>query len=206
MKLLNALLFCFLSFCAFALFADPQGMPSSSQNLYERGLYIGVQTGYMNFHNTHADVSWGKILFPLFAKSGSRAFAGINFNDYTAIEAGYDYLAHDEETGGLLQRKNHTYVSGFDILGKGTLPVNSWFSVFAKVGEARIHQDILNSYNNGQTIDYQSNTRQWMMVASPGIELHFFRHLALDGYYTRFFKKQEIQNIDMVGLGLSFTF
>jgi len=178
----------------------------TTDNLYQHGIYIGWQVGHVDLNNPHIPFSWTDALFPWISKVGSRAFVGYTINDYTAVEIGYDSLAHDDETGGLLQKKNHAYLSGFDVVGKGILPLNTYFSLFIKAGAAYIHQDILESIDNGATILYTSDTHQWLPIVSPGIDLHIMKHLILEGFYTRFFQHHEIHNIDMWGLGLSFTF
>lgn len=173
--------------------------------LYTHGFYLGAQLAYVDIHNDHV-FTWDEVLFPLFAHLGGRALAGYHFNDYFALEAGYDYITDKKETGGFLQSDKHAKIYGFDVVGKGSLPLNHYFSLFLKAGLSRMHQDILDSIDNGQTTLYRSNTNQWMPVASPGIDIHFTPSFALEGFWMRFFKQNEIQNIDMFGLGVEYTF
>lgn len=204
MKCFKLIVFAWFVFLPLTLFAQSNAVGAA--NLYQSGIYLGGQVGYVEPNNSHVSMTWSNIMFPLISKTGSRLFVGYTFNDYLAFEAGYESLADGKETGGVLNRKQHAYLSGFDGLAKGILPLNQYFSFFLKGGAAYIHQDILDATNGGDTVDYESNTHQWMVEAAPGIDVHITQHFILEGSYTRFFQRHEIHNIDMYSLGLSYTF
>jgi len=177
-----------------------------SPNWYQTGFYFGGQLGYVNPNNSHANFTWSNMLFPLISETGSRLFIGYAVNDYFALEAGYSSLVDGKETGGILNKKQHAYLSGFDFLGKGIMPFNQYLSFFLKGGGAYIHQDILDAIYGGELVTYESNVHQWMLVVSPGIDFHITQHFMLEASYTRFWQRQEIHNIDMYSLGLAYTF
>lgn len=206
MKYFKAVLFAGLSLFPLTLLAQVESDEVIASGLYQSGYYIGGQIGYVELNNSHTDFFWSNILFPLISKTGSRLFGGYTFNDYFALEAGYNFLADGKETGGVSNREQHAYVSGCDMLGKGILPLNRYFSVFVKGGLAYIIQDILDATDGGATVAYRSNTHQWMLTAAPGIDIHITQHFILEGAYTRFFQRKDIHNIDVYSLGLSYTF
>lgn len=199
MKLFKGIFF----FCVGVL---PVTLFAQSNDSYQSGIYLGGQLGYVKPHNSHANFTWSNMLFPLISETGSRLFIGYTCNDYFALEAGYASLVDGTETGGIANKKQHAYLSGFDFLGKGILPLNRYFSLFLKGGAAYIHQDILDATNGGTTVNYESNTHQWLLVAAPGIDFHLTQSFILEASYTRFFQHHEIHNIDMFSLGLSYTF
>lgn len=203
MKSFKLISFFWLSLLPFTLLVQANDLGTA--DLYQSGIYLGGQVGYVEPNNSHADFTWSNLLFPLISKTGSRLFVGYTFNDYFALEAGYESLVDGKETGGILNKKQHAYLSGFDLLGKGILPLNQYFSLFLKGGTAYIHQDILDATDGGVTVNYESDTHQWMMIAVPGIDFHITQHFILEGSYTRFFQRHEIHNIDMYSLGLSYT-
>jgi opacity protein-like surface antigen len=144
--------------------------------LSAHGPYLGVQGGYVNPHDSHAEKVW----------NGLRPFLGYRFNDNFALEAGYDSL----------NRKSDSKMYGVDLLGKAIVPFPHNFSFFIEAGAAYIQQDIKN-YRKKNNI---------LPAAGIGVGFNFTQHFAADLswlHMTDAFGK--IHSIDFAAIGLSFT-
>lgn len=93
------------------------------------GFYLGANLGYGKTNETLENNStknkgfvWG-------------ADAGYNFNQYLAVEAGYTQMATVKVSGQTLSSENRM----FDLVAKGTYPINTQFNIFGKLGAAYTH-------------------------------------------------------------------
>lgn len=145
--------------------------------LSAHGPYLGVQGGYVNPHDSHAEK----------VHNGLRPYLGYRFDDHLALEVGYDSL----------NRKSDSKMQGVDLLGKAIVPFPHNFSFFLQAGFAYIHQDIKN-YRTKNNI---------LPAGGVGVGYNFTQHFATDLSYlhmTDTFGK--IKSIDFAAIGLSFTF
>ena len=80
--------------------------------LYEHGIYVGGQFGYVEPNNDkiHYFNDNSAFIPSSASKIGSRWYAGYSYNDFYAAELGYDRLINASSGD------SHTYLSGFDAL------------------------------------------------------------------------------------------
>jgi opacity protein-like surface antigen len=147
-------------------------------DLSEHGLYLGVQGGYVNPHDSQAEKVW----------NGLRPFLGYRFNDNFALDAGYISL----------NRKSDSKMHGEDLMGKAIVPFPNNFSFFIEAGAAYIQQDIEN---------YRNNIRRVLPAVGMGVGFNFTKNLAADLTWRHMFNAfGKIHPVDFAALGLSYTF
>jgi OmpA-OmpF porin, OOP family len=212
---MKKLLFCLLMIMvlpslALATQASSNLAVNNQIGYYTHGIYIGGQLGYLDLHNKHANAHDAAALMLPFLEMGdnmgSRVYAGYRFNDYLAVEGGYNGFANQEETGGASNVKNHTKMRAFDVSAKGIWPLSKIFSLYCKVGYAYVHQDILDSTNGGATVIYKDESNKFLPIIGGGVNVNFTRSFAMDLTWTHMFPIDEIHAIDFGSLGLSYTF
>lgn len=188
-------LFCFL--IADLSFAAPD---YAVDGLYQHGFYVGALLGYVDpNNNTIHYFNDDSIFIPsISSKIGGRFFAGYAYNDFYAAELGYNRLIHASSGD------SHTYLSGFDLLAKATLPINIYFSAFAKGGFAYIDQDFRNM--SGSTTVYRKDNQRLLLTVAGGGEFHVTSRLALQALITHMFGRGGIDNITVYGIGAQYTF
>lgn len=134
------------------------------------------------------------------------AFAGVMFNQYFGVEAGYHNL------GKILEVANPTtgdraWVRSYigDVVAVAALPVNS-LAFYVKAGGYYARNTMTGSFVPGDT---KSTTKQWTYGAGVGWEV--FKHAGLRAEYQRFnnIGGQEIgfrTDVDVLSLGAYLKF
>lgn len=204
---------CFIcTLAAATAYAQPALLNTiNSSSLYAHGFYLGVQAGRTELHNKDAftqtlggDLADAMLLG--LDRAGAGIYAGYRFNDYFGTELGFHQLASMEETGGVMNVKNHTRVSSGDLFAKGSWPLCKYLSPFVKGGVSYVYQDILSTWYNGATIRYKSKTGRIMPALAAGFDVHFTRSFAIDASWIHWFKNGSIHDIDFPSVGISYTF
>ncbi|EPC04565.1 hypothetical protein L861_04375 [Litchfieldella anticariensis FP35 = DSM 16096] len=126
----------------------------------DRGLYLGVGTGFSSLENDREDVDD-------FVESGGRnyelddddnvwkGFAGYQFTPYFATEAFYTDLGRTELRGNDIANTNlESDAYGVSVVGQ--LPFTSWFTAFAKAGMAHWKTDVDGNLGDA-SLDLQDN-------------------------------------------------
>jgi hypothetical protein len=157
---------------------------SAQSSCYKPGFYAGVEAGFDNTHYNATDVlseartaNAQSILFNypsafLYGNvddqgNGGRLFAGYQFTQFLALEAGYTQFHKTTSVGAgiipISRSENVSIINPFyqysgeltehaaDLVGKLTYPLGYGFGVFAKAGVAYIASD---RYINITTIQY----------------------------------------------------
>lgn len=201
-----------LIFAAGAACAQPALLGNwNDSNLYAHGIYLGAQIGRTDLHNANAFTQTiggaiaDSMLFGI-ERIGLGAYVGYRYNDYFGAEVNYHQLANMDETGGVNDARNHTRVFSADLLAKGSLPLSKYFSPFAKAGISYVYQDILSTWDAGDTLRYKSKTGRVMPAIAIGADVHFTKSWAIDASWTHWFKNGPIKDIDFPAIGVSYTF
>ena len=198
-KKLIIALSCFVLFCfAQMTFAAPR---LAVDGLYNHGFFAGLMFGYVDPNNDKIHYfNDDGILIPSVSKRiGTRIYAGYSWNDFYAAELGYNWLIHASSGD------SNTYLSGLDVLAKFTLPVNIYFSAFAKGGFTYINQDFKNVNSVGATIYRKDNSRVLLTIAGGG-EFHVTSQVAVQALITHMFGRSGIDSITIYGVGAQYTF
>lgn len=131
-----------------------------------------------------------------------RPYAGYQFNDFLAVEAGFDGLAYDKSESNIGPDEYQLYA--FDVAGKLIIPFKSGFSLFGKLGVAFTHQYVYNVvYNNVVANDV---TNSILPLFGAGISYNFTQQSAVQLSAARALGNRGIRNIDMVTMGFNYTF
>lgn len=121
--------------------ANTNSMDVSSDDNSAAGLYVGGNLGYGVAHHELTDFG----VQPSSLDNGSLAWmanVGYQFNKYLAAEAGYLHVGEQKASyngvnTGITQTMQ---IGGFDVAGKGIIPINDQFSAFAKAGAVDLYQ------------------------------------------------------------------
>lgn len=140
-----------------------------------------------------------------------RPAVGYRFNDYIALETGYTSIVNDHYNGGDNNGigtlgPDHYRLYTIDLSGKFIYPFKSGFSVFAKAGAAYAHQSAFNQAYSNLEPSVDSNSNSILPLAGAGISYNFTQNFATDISYTRMFGNNNIGSINLIGLGVSYTF
>lgn len=188
------------SFGTSALFLSVLVTPVFAGVNASNGIYLGL--GLVGGHyRPPEDAAFITSIVPI--GLSWRPCAGYRINDYVALEAGYNYLAHAAGVSSLGPDEYELYA--FDVAGKVIYPFESGFSIFSKFGVAVAHQYTFNQ-NTFFNIDYRKSVTRVLPLIGAGASYNFNQQAALEMSVSRAFGNGNIRNIDMVNVGLSYTF
>lgn len=135
-----------------------------------------------------------------------RPYLGYHFNNYLAVEGGYDDLEDDSFNGDAVYGPDHYRLYGVDLAAKLIYPFETGFSVFGKLGVGIMHQNVFNQTYVNSTVWADSVSTRVMPLAGIGGSYNFTKNVAMDLSYMHMFKTGNIGEINIVGLGASYTF
>jgi len=116
------------------------------------------------------------------------AFAGYQFNQNFALEAGIRHLGEAEYTGGSLKGKQYSFS------GVGTIPLSNGFSVFGRLGYNRV--------NGGERfLGTARSTRNNEVLYGAGVGYQFSEKVA-----GRLEVQKPHSDITNISAGVSFRF
>jgi len=136
------------------------------------------------------------------SKTGAKAYAGYDFTKNWAIEGAYAILGTPEYkyvrvTAGATNGQDSYKARAWSLAGKGTLPLNNRFDIFAKLGVTS-NKSESNSSLGGVTTSNQSasNTRAGIL-AGIGAAYHIDRNISVRLEYESYgkFGNQVTQNV-----------
>lgn len=136
-----------------------------------------------------------------------RPYIGYRFNESLAAEAGFDDIVNDsnhDQNG-----PDHYKLYAIDIAGKFIYPFATGFSLFAKAGAAYTHQDVYNEWilPSGDSFVYaNSKVNAFLPLLGVGVSYNFTPQVATQLSATHLEGNSGINNINMIGLGLNYTF
>jgi len=126
-------------------------------------------------------------------------------NDYFALEAGYLDLINDHNDGNDIYGPDHYRLYRIDFAGKAIYPFENGLSVYGKLGFAFVHQSVFNQdFINTQPI-VDSKVNKILPLVGCGISYNFTPHFATDLSLMHIQGRSPINNINTLGLGLSYT-
>ena len=167
------------------------------------GFYVGG-----DFVVDHYERPEGAAVGGLFNLPGGvlRPIVGYRFNDYLALEAGYSDIENENRNGNAYWGPDRLRIYSYDLSGKAILPFQSGFSLFAKGGLALTHQYVYNVvYAGGKPIANDTTNRIQPLVGA-GMSYNITKNLATEFYASYNFPSGSIGGIEMIGLGVTYTF
>ena len=183
------------------------------------GFYVGGQLGWSSsdaeYHNETS--------LPLQAGSsdksglGGRLSAGYQFDKNWAAELGYtryaDVKAKNITLGNDSLRDASLQHDAIDLVGKGILPLDNGFNVFAKLGLSYVKVNTENNFfaphkSGGKVIIEQhgDSGSRWRPTYGLGVGYDFNENVTADISWVRVQKGNGIANLDLMSAGISYHF
>jgi opacity protein-like surface antigen len=140
-----------------------------------------------------------------------RPYIGYRFTDYIALELGYNDITNQNNSvsggsGMFTFGPDHYRLYNIDLAGKLIMPFESGFSVFGKAGLAYTHQDVYNQTFVGSTPSVDTESNQVQPLVGVGVSYNFTKNFASDFSYTYYAPAGLVGRMNMLALGLSYTF
>jgi hypothetical protein len=171
-----------------------------------KGFYIGGNLQAVAYSRVQGAALGG--VFPFGSSSlVARPYIGYRFNDFFALEAGYnDFVNEDNYTNNDVWGPDHYRLYSVDLAGKFIAPFESGFSVFAKGGLAYTHQNVYNQTFVGGIISANTNSNQIQPLVGLGTSYNFNKNFAAELGVNYYFPVGNIGEISVLGLGINYTF
>lgn len=169
------------------------------------GFYLGGELGVAGWQPaTGSSFSSSITPFTVFL----RPFVGYRFNDYVGLESGFYDLANDDNSanysGNLGADSYRLYV--IDLAGKFIHSFSNGISVFGKVGLAYTHQSVFNQTFTYSDPSVDSSVNRILPEVGVGLSYNFTQNFATELSYTHLQGVDPIGRIEIIGLGLFYTF
>lgn len=172
------------------------------------GFYLGIQYGM--YHHPLPD---GTAILS-FTDNGAalQPFIGYRINDYFAVESHYYYLGNQSHSYPYNSDSyfnfgpDHYHEHAIELAGKIIYPAPNNVSLFAKLGAALVHQNVYNQDWVGSPPVIDSNVTRLLPSIGFGLSYNFNKNVATDITATHIQGSGVIENIEMLGVGLSYTF
>ena len=124
-------------------------------------------------------------------KTAWKLFGGYNFNQYFAVEGGYADMGKPSTKatwdGG--SGKSTTKQTSWFVVGKGTLPINEQFNVFAKLGVTMNRSKFsINANDGGDTGSYSDSKTRTGALYGVGAEYNINKQVGIRLEYEDFGK------------------
>ncbi|HTM64602.1 MAG TPA: outer membrane beta-barrel protein [Gammaproteobacteria bacterium] len=166
------------------------------------GFYLGVDLEANHYGHPQGAAMGSDWLFGGLV----RPVIGYRFNDYVALEGGYNDIINENRSGNSFWGPDKLRIYSYDLSGKAILPLANGFSIFGKGGLAYTHQYVYNVVFTGSapTADYTANRIQPLLGA--GVSYNISKNLAAEMSASYYFKNGPVSAIEMIGIGAIYTF
>jgi len=176
------------------------------------GVYVEGQVGYAHTgkHFVKPFPSSGKVSSKYKGGLAGRLAIGYQFNPNWSVEIGYLQLAQQKaHVKSTIAKQSITLNQhAFDVVGKGILPINNKFYIYAKAGMAYLVNDLKGDVVSGQSIVAPLAKHSWAPEAGVGVTYNMSSNVFIDTAFTHIqpIGKNRPNNINMATIGLGFTF
>lgn len=170
------------------------------------GFYVGGQLGWSKADyaaSDYVDLTAGSVDN---TGMGGRLSAGYQFNQNWAAELGYTKYANakfkNARDNGAAIADGTLKLDAWDVVGKGILPLDNGFDVFAKLGM---------SYVKGKQADGLADAgfkdfNKWRPTYGLGGSYNFNQNVVADVSWVRVQNGSEVRNLDLLSAGVSYHF
>jgi OOP family OmpA-OmpF porin len=184
------------------------GMLVAATPASPQGIYIGASAGSTNFDS---DIATGLITSGTVDKSSSgyKLFLGYEFSEHFGAEIAYVDLGNASYSGsyfGLPVTGGTVEVWGLNLSAVGTLPLNSTFALFGKVGlfawEAK-------SKDTTGGVPFSDVVSGGDFSFGAGLRIRFTKNLSAHAEWERFGLTgydYDLGNADMLSVGIAYKF
>lgn len=166
-----------------------------------KGFYLGGALGLIHYiQPPGSTVSTGSPN-PLFRPSG-----GYRFNDYIALDAGYNDVVNESDGGNSIVGPNKLRIYTFDLACKLIRPYPNGWSLSAKAGLGYTRQYVLNvPIAGGPALASYSNNRLQALIGA-GVSYNINKNLAADLNASYYFRSEQIGAMELLAAGITYTF
>lgn len=184
--------------------------------------YVGGQLGWGDIHQAQAmKTDWDTSKVSDTGLAG-RLFAGYNFTENFALEAGYTKFSDATSDSsspyvtyyGATTLNDHGRIKTYavDVVGKATLPLDKGFSLYGKLGAAYLNEKASESVTiDGRMVDGFPASATYSKVLptfglGAGYEIN--KNVSADISWMHIQKtgNTQLANTDFIGVGLSYHF
>src|SRR3990167_3561003 len=137
---------------------------------------------------------------------GTQLFMGYDFNQYVGAEGGLDYFStirYKTAAGATTCSTASAQVRGFDVLGKGMLPIKM-VNLYGKAGAAIMYFSKSADFN--PTCAKTSNKIIYPPMFSVGASYDLSQNWVADVSWSRIMVGNIVSSIDFYALGISYHF
>lgn len=169
------------------------------------GFYLGADMAVYHYDRP-SGAAIGNVFGYFFPESVLRPYIGYRFNDYVALEAGYNDIENESSNGNATWGPDRLRVYTYDLAAKGIVPFENGFSLFAKGGVGLTHQYVYNVVFTGNPPTTNYTTNRFQPLVGVGASYNYTKNFATDFSINQYFPSGPVGAISMVELGLSYTF
>lgn len=194
-----------LSSAAFAAVTTTTDAPAdttaTSDITYNPSIYFGGQGLLTNMHYSNSAYTLPRNSVSS-TKGGGRGYLGYAFNQFLALEAGYDYFGRPKLEDKVTGNTQDFTQQGIDLTGKATLPLDYGFGVYIKAGGIWVWRSGVGT-RGGCFVDKDPNGKV-TAFGGLGVSYNFVQNMGIDLSYARSFSVGDMPKMDIFALGLSY--
>jgi OOP family OmpA-OmpF porin len=170
------------------------------------GFYLGAQVGQNNTSYTTSTAGLTSTTGTSTKGAGARFYGGYQFDQNWAAELGYSAIPNATFNGMNTTANNGSINhSAWTFLGKGIMPLNNGFELFAKAGLASSSAKPDANLRAVSTI-YTGNKSATSFAWGVGAAYDINCNMAVDLSFHRIQGKNNIRNNDLFAIGASYNF
>lgn len=172
------------------------------------GFYVGADLAVYHYDRPSGAAIGGiaGVFNHIFPDSVIRPYLGYRFNDYLALEAGYNDIENESRNGNATWGPDRLRIYTYDLAAKGIVPFENGFSLFAKGGVGLTHQYVYNVVYTGNPPTTNYTTNRFQPLVGVGASYNYSKNFATDFSINQYFPSGSVGAISMVEIGLSYTF
>lgn len=165
-----------------------------------KGFYLGAAAGFIHYIEPAGSTVNAPTATPML-----RPVVGYRFNDYVAVEGGYNDVVNKTNAGNSVVGDDKLRIYTFDLACKLIRPYANGFSLFGKLGLGYTRMTVFNQplLANPPTVNYANNRAQGLMGA--GISYNINKNFAVDLSGSYYFRSKQIVAMELGAVGLTYT-
>ncbi|HTM64603.1 MAG TPA: outer membrane beta-barrel protein [Gammaproteobacteria bacterium] len=165
-----------------------------------KGFYLGAEGAFIHYIQPPGSTVTTPTSTPML-----RPVVGYRFNDYVALDGGYNDVANQSDGGNNVVGPNKFRLYTFDLAVKLIKPYPSGVSLFGKIGLGYSRQYVLNVplVGNPPLANYSNNRLQGLL--GGGISYNITKNLAAQLTGSYYFRSEQIGAMEMGAIGLVYT-
>lgn len=169
---------------------------------FNPSIYFGGQVLYTDMHYSGSSYTLVGRDSVTSTKVGGRGYLGYAFNEFLALETGYNYFGRPELVDKVTGNVQDFLQQGVDFTAKVSLPLDYGFGVYIKGGGLWVFRSGIGS-RGGCFADKDANSK-FTPYAGLGLSYSFAQNLGIDISYARSMSMGDLPKMDIFAAGLSY--